>query len=261
MERKFELATTRDINGLKLNCYRENGQDDLSGEFWMTREQIGQLLGYKNPRKAIKDIHQRNQERLDKFSKTVELRKYFNGAQNEPPFRNAPIATVYNFKGLLEICRYSTQPNAHKVIDVLWDIADEIRRTGMYVTTQALRRLEERVAVLENEIASSYPVRLLGEIVLARPESITVQSAAQFLSQHGVKTGQNRLYEYCRKNKLLCSRRGVQYNRPTQSAIEKGLFNLEIRNGFSAITMVTPKGLQHLAEKLTSEQYPLLMLI
>ena len=255
MERKFELATTRDINGLKLNCYRENGQDDLSGEFWMTREQIGQLLGYTSPVDAIKKIHKRNKERLDKFSRGDKL-SLVEG--NRTVTREI---IVYNFKGLLEICRYSTQPNAHKVIDVLWDIADEIRRTGMYVTTQALQRLEERVAVLENEIASSYPVRLLGEIVLARPESITVQSAAQFLSQHGVKTGQNRLYEYCRKNKLLCSRRGVQYNRPTQSAIEKGLFNLEIRNGFSAITMVTPKGLQHLAEKLTSEQYPLLMLI
>ncbi len=253
MERKFELATTRDINGLTLNCYRENGQDDLSGEFWMTREQIGQLLEYKNPVHAIKDIHTRNKERLDLFSRWLKMR------QVEGNRTVAREIIIYNFKGLLEICRYSTQPNAHKVIDILWDVADEIRRTGMYVTTQALRRLEERVSVLENEIASSYPVRLLGEIVLARPESITVQSAAQFLSQHGVKTGQNRLYEYCRKNKLLCSRRGVQYNRPTQSAIEKGLFNLEIRNGFSAITMVTPKGLQHLAESLTTEQYPLLL--
>ena len=253
MERKFELATTRDINGLTLNCYRENGQDDLSGEFWMTREQIGQLLEYELPRRSIAKIHERNKERIDRFSRVVKMTTH---EEKRDVIREV---TIYNFKGLLEICRYSTQPNAHRVIDVLWDIADEIRRTGMYITTQALRRLEERVSVLENEIASSYPVRLLGEIVLARPESITVQSAAQFLSQHGVKTGQNRLYEYCRKNKLLCSRRGVQYNRPTQSAIEKGLFNLEIRNGFSAITMVTPKGLQHLAESLTTEQYPLLL--
>lgn len=252
MERKFELATTRDINGLTLNCYRENGQDDLSGEFWMTREQIGRLLEYSKPVIAIGKIHQRNKERLDRFSRVHQIDLPSGGIQS---------VTIYNFKGLLEICRYSTQPNAHKVIDVLWDIADEIRRTGMYITTQALRRLEERVAVLENEIASSYPVRLLGEIVLARPESITVQSAAQFLSQHGVKTGQNRLYEYCRKNKLLCSRRGTQYNKPTQRSIERGLFNLEIQNGFSAMTMVTPKGLQHLAEELTSEQYPLLQAI
>ena len=73
MESKFELATTRDINGLKLNCYRENGQEDPQ-EFWMTREQIGQLLEYKNPRRAISDIHRLNKERLNKFSTIREIR-------------------------------------------------------------------------------------------------------------------------------------------------------------------------------------------
>lgn len=129
----------------------------------------------------------------------------------------------------------------------------------MYITTQALRRLEERVAVLESQREADYPLKLLGEIVLARPESIPMQSAAQFLCQYGIKTGQNRLYKYCRENKLLCSRRGSQYNRPTQRSIEQGLFNLEVRNGFNPVTMVTPKGLQRLAENLASEQYPLLM--
>ena len=249
MEGKFELATMRDFNGLTLNCYREEGQE-ASGEFWVTREQIGQLLEYKNPRKAIKVIHLRNQERLDKFSRWVQIESPQGGKQT---------ATVYNFKELLEICRYSTRPNAHKAIDFLWDVADEIRRTGMYITSQALRRLEERVASMEREIATMYPLKLLGEIVLARPESITFQSAAQFLRQHGIETGQNRLYEYCRKHKLLCSRRGQQWNKPTQKSIEQGLFNLEIRNGFKAMTMVTPQGLQHLAENLTAEEYPLLM--
>lgn len=251
MERKFELATTRNFNGLILNCYRENGQED-SGDFWATREQIGRFLGYANPKNAITKIHTRFKERLDKFSM---------GCQIDTPSRGIQTATVYNFKGLLEICRFSNQPVANQVIDILWDVFDEIRRTGMYVTTQALRRLEERVASMEKEMAAMYPLKVLGETVLARPESIPMQSAAQFLCQHGLKTGQNRLFKYCRENKLLCSRRGLQYNKPTQRAIEQGLFNLEIRNGFSPVTMVTPKGLQHLACEMTSEQYPLLMAI
>ena len=90
MERKFELATTREINGLKLNCYRENGQDDLSGEFWMTREQIGQLLGYKNPGISVGNIHNRNKERLDKFSRVNQIDLPSGGIQS---------VTIYNFKG------------------------------------------------------------------------------------------------------------------------------------------------------------------
>ncbi len=252
MERKFELATTRNINGLTLNCYRENGQDDLSDEFWMTREQIGQLLEYKNPRNAITLIHQRNKERLDKFSR---------GCQIETPSRGIQSATIYNFKGLLEICRYSTQPNAHKVIDVLWDIADEIRRTGMYVTTQALLRLEERVSSLERQLADDQAYTTLGRVVLSLPGSISVQSGAQFLCEHGIPTGQNRLYKYCREKKLLCSRRGRQYNKPTQSSLERGLFNIEVSGGFHAVTMITPQGLKTLTEMLSRETYPLILMM
>lgn len=254
METKFEIATTKNFNGITLNCYCEEGQEN-SGEFWATREQIGQLLGYEKPNKAVANIHDRNANRLNKFSTTLKMRKVEG---NRTVTRDV---TVYNFKGLLEICRYSNQPNAHKVIDVLWEIADEIRKHGMFVTTQALRKLEERVAMLENELVNTYPVRILGEIVLARPECITVQNAAQFLRQHGVETGQNRLFQYCRDRKLLCSRKGRQRNQPTQRAIEQGLFNLEVRGGFKATPMVTPKGLQVLAEDLASEQFPLLIAI
>ena len=250
MNGKFELATTRDFNGITLNCYREDGQEDPQ-EFWATREQIGQLLGYKRPRHAIANIHDRYRKRLDKFSGVLNL--------GTPSGTQA--TTVYNFKGLLEICRYSQQPNAHKVIDVLWDIADEIRRTGMYVTTQAVRRLEKRVAELETQAQADYPVKLLGSIVLARPESITFQSAAQFLAEHGLRTGQNRLYKKCRDKKLLCHREGRQKNMPTQKSLERGLFELSIRNGFKPVTMITPKGLQFLAQMLSSEQFPILVLM
>lgn len=70
-----------------------------------------------------------------------------------------------------------------------------------------------------------------------------------------------RLYKKCRDKKLLCSRKGRQYNQPTQKAIEQGLFNTEISGGFKPIAMVTPQGLQYLAEMYTSEEYPILMLL
>ena len=60
------------------------------------------------------------------------------GGQNVPPFGNVQAATVYNFKGLLEICRYSNQPAANAVIDFLWDVADDIRKHGMYLSDKAV---------------------------------------------------------------------------------------------------------------------------
>ena len=268
MSNELQLLTTREFNGITFNCYSESKQSDTD-DFWMTREQIGQLLGYKNPRKAIKIIHLRNQERLNRFSRGVQIESPSGGRQT---------ATLYNFKGLLEICRYSQQPNAHKVIDVLWDIADEIRRTGMYMTDrtletlkrdpEAFKKLLERYADertenrrLREQIDSDRAFTTLGRVVLALPGSMTFKDAADLLAEHGIPIGQNRLYRKCREKKLLCSRKGRQWNKPCKTALDKGLLGTELSGGFNVITVVTPKGLSYLTEMLAEENYPLLMLM
>ena len=116
----MELLTTREFNGVALDCYKADNEND---GFWATREQIGQLLEYEYPREAIGKIHQRNKDRLDHFSSEVTL-------TTEAGIR---LTTVYNFKGLLEICRFSNQPKANAVIDFAWNVMDEIRRTGSYI--------------------------------------------------------------------------------------------------------------------------------
>ena len=117
----LQVYATKTFNGCVLDCYVEPEQTD-KGDFWATRAQIGQLLEYEYPREAIGKIHERNKERLDRFSAVVNLTTP-SGVQS---------TTVYSFKGLLEICRYSNQPKANAVMDWLWDVADEIRRTGSY---------------------------------------------------------------------------------------------------------------------------------
>ena len=115
----MERLITRFYNGIALDCYKAEQETD---GFWATREQIGVLLGYAYPREAIGKIHERNKERLDGFSSEVNL-------TTEAGTR---ATMVYNFKGFLEICRFSNQPNANAVIDFAWSVMDEIRRTGFY---------------------------------------------------------------------------------------------------------------------------------
>ena len=265
---ELQLLTTREFNGHVLNCYVDPEQEDKS-EFWATREQIGRLLGYSNPRKSITAIHLRNKERLDKFSRGVQIDSPLGGRQ---------MTTVYDFKGLLEICRYSQQPNANAVIDVLWEIADEIRRTGMYLTDKAAEAylnnpelfaemiercsaLERKVEAMERQLKQEHSFSVLGHTVSANEGCVTFKDAASFISQHGVEMGQKRLYKHCRDKKLLCSRRGRQWNRPTQKAIERGLFNVEFNGGLNVITLITPQGLKHLTDEFMTEKYPLLMLM
>ncbi|MBR2209755.1 MAG: hypothetical protein IJ859_13195 [Synergistaceae bacterium] len=116
----MKLLTTREFNGVALDCYEAEKESD---GFWATREQIGRLLGYKNPATAIKNIHKRKASRLDKFSRVAQI---------ELPTNKTQDAVFYNFKGFLEICRFSNQPKANAVMDFAWEVMDEIRRTGTY---------------------------------------------------------------------------------------------------------------------------------
>ena len=122
----MELLTTKHFHGNALDCYVQPEQR-YTGEFWATREQIGTLLEYSEPRVSIANIHNRNKERLDKFSAVINLITP-SGTQ---------ATTVYSFKGLLEICRYSNQPKANDIMDWLFDVADEIRQTGSYSVGQS----------------------------------------------------------------------------------------------------------------------------
>ena len=119
------LVKQAEFDGVGLDCYVKPTQED-KGDFWATREQIGRLLEYEEPMKAVAKIHERHSERLDKFSTIVKLTTVEGGREVSRE------VIVYSFKGLLEICRYSNQPKADAVMDWLFEVADEIRRTGSY---------------------------------------------------------------------------------------------------------------------------------
>ena len=268
----MQLLTTKQFNGLSLDCYRDDSQQDSENAFWATREQIGRLLGYESPNNAITIIHRRNKERLNRFSRGVKM------TQVEGNRTVTREVIMYNFKGLLEICRYSQQPNANAVIDVLWEIADEIRTNGMFLSPkvreiyeanpQAFNKLldryinsQEELTNLKVQIAHDQSYTTLGKIVMAQSGCVTFQEAAAFLSQHGIDTGQNRLFEYCRRKKWLCNRKGRQWNKPTKTALDKGLLNLQISGKNHTITVITPGGLSHLTEDFSQQLYPIIALI
>ena len=121
----LQLVTSKQFNGITFDCYQDKTDFDAQ-DFGATREQIGALLEYVDPEVAITKIHERHKKRLDKFSTVTKLTRVEGGRTVTRD------VIMYNFKGLLEICRYSNQPKAEAVIDFVWGIADEIRRNGFY---------------------------------------------------------------------------------------------------------------------------------
>lgn len=75
----------------------------------MTREQISTALEYNRPNEAIAQIHDRNKDRLDPISTLLETRR---AEGDRYVTRNT---YVYTLRGVMEICRFSRQPNAEGV--------------------------------------------------------------------------------------------------------------------------------------------------
>ncbi len=110
-----ELTKVKNSQFGTVTCdYYGNGK----GEFFMTRQQIGQALEYDNPKDAIKDIHRRHKERLDKFSVERKLPSTDGKRYN---------THLYSAKGVYEICRWSRQPKADEFYDHVYDILEGLR--------------------------------------------------------------------------------------------------------------------------------------
>lgn len=155
-------------------------------------------------------------------------------------------------------------------------IADEvipsIRKYGGYIAGQdelsdsellakallvAQRKLEER----DKKIEADRPKVLFADAVSASDSTILIGELAKLLSQHGVKTGQRRLFQWMRDNGYLIRREGTDYNMPTQRSMELGLFSIKetavnCPDGHIRVTKtvrVTGKGQQYFINKFLNK--------
>lgn len=253
----------------ELQVFSYNGAEiritDIDGVPYFVGKDIATVLGYKNTRDALIQ-HVDEEDKRESRITTPSNSGYAN-------------MTVINESGLYSLIFASKLPEAKKFKHwVTHEVLPSIRKHGMYLTDQALDAMKndpeafERVlkmyaesreenSALRKELDDSRPFTNLGRIVLSLPGSIPMQSAAQFLAQHGFAVGLIRLFRFCREKKLLCSRKGRQHNMPTQKSIELGLFSLEISGGFKASLQITPKGLSRVTELLVKENYPLLLMM
>ena len=116
MTTSLTLATQKPFGTLTCDFYKND-----ANEFYMTREQIGVALEYKNkPSDAIAKIHERNSDRLNSLATPVNLTGVEGGRTvNRNIF-------VYNIRGIMEIRRFSRQPKADKFMDFVWDVMESL---------------------------------------------------------------------------------------------------------------------------------------
>ena len=177
---------------------------------------------------------------------------------------------VVNEPGLYSLVLGSRKPEAKAFKRwITHEVIPSIRKHGFYGTDSAVERMlgdpdaaimmlkaykaerEER-RKLEAQAEIDAPKVLFADSVAASEHSILVGELAKLLKQNGLPVGQNRLFEWLRRDGFLM-KRGESRNMPTQYALENGWMEIKertINNPDGSIRLtrtpkVTGKGQQY----------------
>ena len=188
-----------------------------------------------------------------------------------------------NEKNLYKVIMRSDKPQAEPFQDwACGEVLPSIRKHGAYMTNDTLEKAltspdfliqlatnlkeeQQKRIEAEQKIRSDAPKVLFADAVSTSRRSCLIAELAKILQQNGIKIGQNRLFEWLRKNGYLCQK-GQYYNQPSQKSMELGLFEIKQTtinkpDGsvlVSTTTKVTGKGQIYFVDKFLNAQSPVI---
>lgn len=169
------------------------------------------------------------------------LAKHCKGVANRYPLKTDGGTQKFRFiteGDLYRLIASSKLPSAQKFESWVFDeVLPSIRRQGGYMTARADETPEEimaRALMLakdtmdrqQREIAELRPKALFADAVAASDGTCLIGELAKMMRQNGVQVGQNRLFEWLRRDGFL-GKSGSNRNVPTQMAMERGLFRIK----------------------------------
>ena len=232
---------------------------DEKGEPWFVGKDVAEILGYTNASKALTD-HVDNDDKLN--NETLSSLGQRGG-------------WLINESGLYSLILSSKLPTAKKFKKwVTSEVLPSIRKNGAYISGQENMDAEQLIAKAlvaaqkiiddkerqikqkDEHIKIMEPKARFADAVSASDTSILVGEFAKILRQNGMDIGQNRLFDWLRKQGYLCTR-GSMRNAPTQKSMDLGLFEVKERtitepNGAVRTvrtTKITGKGQQYFINK------------
>ena len=195
------------------------------GEPWFVAADVCRALGHSNVSMVL--------DRLD----DDERSKFNLGRQGDTNIVNEP--------GLYSLVLGSRKPEAKSFKRwITHEVIPSIRQHGAYATDSTIDRIigdpdfgirllgqlkQEREArrALEAQREQDAPKVLFAKSVECSGSEILVGEMAKILKQNGVDVGQNRFFEMLRKDGYLISRKGMDYNMPTQRSMELGIMRIK----------------------------------
>lgn len=196
------------------------------GKFEFEATGVARILGYSNPRDAI----QRHCKKYGVVKHDVP----------HPQSINKVIEKNFIDEGnLYRLITHSKLPSAEKFESWVFDeILPSICKTGGYIAgeekmtddeliAKAMKVLNSKLKLAHKQLEEQNPKVLFAESVQTSKTSILIGELAKIIKQNGYDIGQNRLFEWLRDNGYLISRKGTDYNMPTQKAMNQELFEIK----------------------------------
>ncbi len=143
-----------------------------------------------------------------------------------------------------------------KYIEAFNAMENQIRNYGGFQIPNNMSEALQLAADQAKQMEIMKPEAVFANAVAASRTSILVSELAKILKQNGIDMGGKRLFKWLRANGYLISRKGTDWNAPTQKSMNLGLFEVKERTidhgdhtTISKTTKVTGKGQQYFVNK------------
>ena len=100
-------------------------------------------------------------------------------------------------------------------------IADPIERAKAWILEA------EQTKSLTLQLEAQHPKVIFADSVAVSSTSILIGELAKIIKGNGIDMGEKRFFEWLRNNKYLISRKGTDYNAPTQKSMDLGIFKVK----------------------------------
>ena len=253
-----------DFEGNQVRTLKTNGEP------WFIGKDVAEILGYKNLSATL------SQHVNKEDQKALSYKAYRDSCMtlwtDKNDFSNK---MVINESGVYSLIFGSGLPTAEKFKHwVTSEVLPAIRKHGAYMTDEKafdvvhnasgladlLQQAADQLKAKDIQINEMKPKALFADAVDKSSKSVLIGDLAKLIKQNGIDIGANRLFNWMRDNHYLISRKGNDYNSPTQKSMERELFTLNEHtitksDGTILITktpMVTGKGQRYFIDKFVS---------
>lgn len=194
---------------------------NVDGEPWFVAKDVCDAL-------SVATNHVRESLDEDEVSnlRTTEIGPEFGG--------KAPL--IVSEAGLYSLILKSRKPEAKAFKRwITHEVIPAIRKTGGYHVPQSpeeqmaqgLLAAQKLLAEKDKRIEEMRPKEIFADAVSVSKTDILIGDLAKLIKQNGHNIGQKRLFAWLRENGYLIKRKGLDWNMPTQKAMEMKLFRVK----------------------------------